>query len=452
MFKEREGYFLRLYINKINTILTMTCFLVLSLSLTACGNDTGKEAAKQNVLVLASFDDTPYIREQVARYNQGQHEYQIEMKSYERSEQPDEGGILLLQREIALGKGPDIIDFGSGFTTSDIVGGYTEDLFSYMGEEENKYFENVLNAFSYEEKLYAIPLSFTLKSFVGTAQNLEGHSSWSIEEMMDCYQGQAKERLLYPGAFKKDVLGTILAGSMEYYINWETGECNFDGKEFSDVLRFCNQFPERLEITEDFSTKQIFLEDGALLLPVNIRSVYDMCKVEYIFNEQEITFIGFPVEGTSGTMIQSCGSTLAISRNSSHKEAAWSFISQCLSVPGQEELASGFPMCREVLEKQIDQALEIEYEMQADGTQQPVVKQEVIFEGEEKIDIYCISAEQAKRLISLIEGAEIASHMEPKIYNVFLEEAEYYFNGEKSLEETVDVIQSKISIYVSEKI
>ena len=35
---------------------------------------------------------------------------------------------------------------------------------------------------------------------------------------------------------------------------------------------------------------------------------------------------------------------------------------------------------------------------------------------------------------------------------MFFEEDDTYFKGEKSLEETVDVIQSRVSIYENEKI
>ena len=51
----------------------------------------------------------------------------------------------------------------------------------------------------------------------------------------------------------------------------------------------------------------------------------------------------------------------------------------------------------------------------------------------------------------MIEQAGNISQVEPKIYRIFLEEADYYFNGAKGLEETADVIQSKIYIYVNEK-
>ena len=185
---------------------------------------------------------------------------------------------------------------------------------------------------------------------------------------------------------------------------------------------------------------------------MSIQTVYDICKVEHIFGNQEISIIGFPTEGICGTMAQPAGSVLAINQNSMYKEEAWEFIQYCLSESCQEELSSGFPIRRSVLEKQLEQAQKIEYETAEDGMQKLVAKHQIIFEGEEPIDIYCITEEQRKCLLYLIEDVEMSSQIETKIYNIFLEEVDAYFIGEKSLEETVDVIQSRVSVYVNEKI
>ena len=433
---------------------TLLALLILVTALAACGrNGEGQEEGQAEVLVLAAFDQSSYLRRQVELYNQSQDDFQIEIQQYERSEIPEEDGVLRLQREIVSGNGPDLIDFGNGYTTSDIVGKYTEDLYAYLGEEGRKAcFDNILTAFSYQEGLYAVPLGFLLKSFAGRTENLGGRSSWTIGEMMECFQGQEKERLLYPGAFKLDVFSTILTGSMEYYIDWETGECTFDGEEFRAVLEFCNGFSDRLDMEPDFSIKKAFLEDEALLLPVRIGTVYDICEEELIFDGHEVTFIGFPAAGGSGTMIESCGPVLAVSSGSRHKEAAWEFIRRCLDGPAQRELLSGFPVCRSVLEERLEDAMETEYGMDENGMEHPVVKHQVLFEGEEPVDIYSITREQADRLLALLEGARQCSQTDRKIYRIFLDEAGGYFSGDKSLEETADVIQARVSMYVAEKI
>lgn len=429
-------------------------FVVLSLCFAGCGNRSNMDDEESiTTLVMATFDNSTYLREQVDAFNLEHDDCKIEVREYERSEEIEKDGILKLQREIVSGKGPDIIDYGSEYTTSDIVGEYTEDLFPYITKEQSeKYFDNVLNAFSYNDGLYAVPLGFTMQGFVGTKQNLGNRKAWTIHEMMECYNAQKNERILYPGETKTDVLGTILMGNIEYYIDWESGECDFSGKEFQEVLEFCNGFPDHLEISEDYSVKQTFAENKALLLPIRLRSFYDICRAELIFGDQEVCFIGFPVEGTCGTVLHSCGPVLAINRNSAHKDMAWMFIEKCLGESGQKELPSGFPVNCSVFEEEIEDAMQTEYTTDENGESKEVVKQQVLFEGEEAIDIFCITHKQAEQLKNLVEETNISSTTDRKIYNIFWDEVAFYFEGSKGLEETVNIIQSRIAMYVNEKI
>lgn len=428
------------------------------LCMTACGGTKQPDSQAGDdvtTLVLAVFEETSKLQEQVASFNERHTDYQIETALYERSEQAEEDGIARLQREIMSGRGPDIIDFGREYATSDIVGRYTENLLPYLEAagfySQESYFTNIWDSFTYQEGLYALPVGFTLQTFAGSREALGGLTHWNIEEMIACYQEQAEERILYPGQTKKDVFGTILTGSMEYYIDWEQGTCSFDGEEFRKVMGFAGTFPDTLEITEDYSVKQTFYEGGALLLPLRLTNIYSICRAEYIFDEEDISYIGFPVEGSSGTVINPSDTMLAISVGSGHKEAAWEFISQFLEEQYQSEMEKCFPVCRSALEKKLAENQTVEYIPDGEQGQIPIVKERVIFEGEEPVDIYCVTEAQAQKLLELIECAEISSSNDYQLYNVLLEEADSYFGGDKSLEEAAGIMQRRAELYVSER-
>lgn len=410
----------------------------------------------RTLLVLGVFDDGRELADEISLFNQSSGEYRIEIKKYERSYLGEEDGLARLQREIMTGEGPDIIDFGAGYAVSDIMGGYTEDLLPWLEandeKTEEKYFGNILKAFCYRDKLYALPVRFRLQTFVGSSRELGNRTHWNIEEMISCYEERKRDMILYPGQTKRDVFGTILTGSMDYFIDWEEGSCRFDGEEFCRVLEFANFFPERLEITEEYSAKQIFHEGGALLLPLRLSGIYDICRSQLIFGEKEISYIGYPMEGECGTVIEAAGPVLAISVNSRNKEAAWEFISLLLEEGYQRKQPNGFPLCRSVLEERLLQAREIAYEKDSEGVQTPVARDSVVFEGENPVPIYCVTEEQARILTALIEEAAICTANDRQLYSLLLEEAQGYFSGEKSLEETARVMQSMASIYVGERI
>lgn len=428
------------------------------LTLTACGNPGEPEenrAGKVTTLTLAAFGENRKLNEQVALFNERNTQYQIQVEQYERSEQAESDGIARLQREIISGEGPDLIDFGRQYATSDIVGRYTEDLKPYLAEQglydEKEYFTNVWDAFSYKGGLYALPISFTMQTFAGSSSALEGRTQWTIQEMIACYETQSGERILYPGQTKKDVFGTILTGSLDYYIDWEQGNCSFDGAEFQQVMSFADTFPDTLVITEDYSVKQTFYEGDALLLPLHMSSIYDVCKAEFIFGDGDISYIGFPVVGSSGTVIKPSDIMLAISANSAHKDVAWEFIQQFLTEDYQREIDTGFPVSQAVLEEMLEANQVIEYKDDGAGSSVPVVKDRVLFEGEEPLEIYCITEKQSQTLLELITSVEICSANDYQLYSVLLEEVDSFFRGDKSLEETVAVMQSRASLYVSER-
>lgn len=423
------------------------------LCLTGCGvqENVGNEK-EPAILTLAMFEKNSQLREQVALFNQNNTEYQIEIVEYQRSEILEEDGRAKMQREIISGKGPDIIDFGSTYASSDIVGGYTENLLPYLEQEagEDDYFWNILDAFSYKDGLYVLPCSFSLYTFVGSKEALGERTHWNVSEMMACYEEVAGEMKLYPDETKKEVFTSIMYGSMDCYIDWETGTCSFDGEEFRKVMLFANTFPDVMDIPEGYTPLDLHLEKKALLDNRYLMNMYDICTAEYLFGEE--TYIGLPVEGNSGTIINPKGPVLAISVSCKEKDVAWDFIYQCLSKEYQKALTEGFPVSRTAFLELLEENSKIQYVLDDEGNSVPLAKDAIRFAGEEPIDLYYISQEQADKILDLIEGAQMCTAIDYQLYYPLLEEAYSYFAGDKTLDEALAVMQSRASIFVSERV
>lgn len=423
----------------------------LVLGLTACGKEE-EPVNGVTTLKLAMFQNNAQVREQVLLFNESHTDYQIEIVEYKRSYNPQEDGVAKLQREIISGEGPDIIDFGTPFTTSDIVGEYTENLLPYLEQEaELELFDNILETFYYEDKLYALPISFRLSSYAGDKDVLEQRTTWNITEMMECYLKNSDSRILYPGEMKGVVFGGILYGSSNYYIDWENGSCRFDGEEFRQVLEFSNMFPDTLNIDMDYSVKQAIEDGETLLYHASISDIYDICNMEFLFDGNE-TYIGYPVEGNSGTMAENCGCMLGISFSSKHKEVAWEFIVGFLQEDYQKQIDWGLPMNKTALLGMLEANREIEYEINEEGQEVPVVKGQLRFEGEEPVDFYYISKEQGDKLLELIEGVEFCNATNTQLHFILLEEANAYFAGDKTVEQAMEAMQNRATIFVSERV
>ena len=111
--------------------------------------------------------------------------------------------------------------------------------------------------------------------------------------------------------------------------------------------------------------------------------------------------------------------TISVKSNSSNKEGAWAFIKEQLSM---------------------DKQMDMEYCL-------PVNRQALLRMAEEEL-----SGEQVEKLMGLLENTKGADRCsDSQVRNIILECGQAYLAGDKSLEETVELIQSRASIYVSEQ-
>ena len=420
-----------------------------------CSCSLGEESASRETvsLTLVSFEKSRELTEQVNLFNETHEGYRIDIQIYEQDDADKDDRIERLQREIAAGRGPDLVNYGSHYASNYCLGYYTENLLNYLPEDwQSIYFSNILKSFYVNGGLYCLPIGFSLWTFAGRQDMLGNRERWSIQEMIRIYMEREEDVILYPGETKVDVFGRILSSNMESFIEWEEGECSFDSEEFRDILAFSNTFPDMLRITEDYSPKTLFAEGKTLLYPVSISGIYDICGTGRILATDEVAYVGFPVSEGYGTVIQPSPLVLAISANSRHKDISWEFIAQFLASDYQDEkLNRCLPLRRDTMEHMLEEAGNVDYTVDADGNEVPIVKSEILFEGEESIEVYRMEEEEKKQLLRLIDTASLNDAIDYTLYNIVLEEAQSYFAGDKTLDEVVDIIQRRASLYVAER-
>mgnify|MGYP006922393457 CR=1 FL=1 len=93
-----------------------------------------------------------------------------------------------------------------------------------------------------------------------------------------------------------------------------------------------------------------------------------------------------------------------------------------------------------------------EYYEDTDGTQKEKPKGvwTTGSSGEVTIDVYAATQEQVDSIKQMIEIAQ-NTQIDSKMLDIIMEEAQSYFDGQKSVEEVSALIQNRIQIYISEK-
>lgn len=432
----------------------LVLFAVL-LFLTACGSN-GDNISEDGriVLTLGTVSNSHDLKKQVEAYNQTHPEYLIEIKTYGDLSAAGTDAVNMIQMEIAAGEGPDIIDFGYLYSPIAMGKGIVEDLSVYMNADEDfhdeDYFMNVIDAFSGNEKTYVISPQFSIRSFAGRKEDLGDAISWNMQEIMSYFEGNEQDRILFPGDSRKEVFGFLCMGSMGNFVNWTDGTCSFNDGAFKEVLLFANQFPDQRIYDEDYSVLQQFQSGKALLYPVAITDVYETAKVRTIFGDAPVNYIGYPMNGSNGNIVRMGNIVLGINKNSSHKEAAWEFIKSFLKEEYQSNIEGGLPLLKRELEVRLEKACEIEYEEDASGRKVEKVKDRIIFEGEDPIDIICINQQDAATLLEIVENADTANVTDSDLYSLILEEVNGYFEDDREIDSVIEIIQNRASIYVSE--
>ena len=158
-----------------------------------------------------------------------------------------------------------------------------------------------------------------------------------------------------------------------------------------------------------------------------------------------MTLIGYPAAEGNGSLIYS-PYTFAICSGSEYKDVAWEFISGLLSKETQIEIADdylttrfAFPVRKDALERQF-------VYWWKEGSWNDSIRSGQFMRERHK----GLTEEELEPILHLIQNADTALRVSPDIDEIIEEEAIFYFDGTKPVEEVVDIIENRIRTYVNE--
>lgn len=390
----------------------------------------GKETLVMGTLYI-DYDS----QDAVNRFNMDNDKYMIRIKEY-----ADETALNL---DIVSGKCPDIIEFGNLHIEYMIEKGLFEDLNPYL-ERSGKlsredFFPGIMDAYVFDGIQVALPKGFELDTVIGKTEDVGSDIGWTLEEMME-FADAHPEAVLFDRS-KSMVLRMMMTYNEELFVDWETGKCSFDSEEFRRLLEFVNSGPQQTswDRGESYVAK---IRDGEVLLLEMAMEIEEIQVLEEIFGG-EVTFKGLPTpEGTSGATA-GWSSAYAITAQSDHKDVAWEFLETFFTE--SSKYSGWFPAMKHVMEEGILQAMKIDH----DGIEYGDHTGEI--DGV-PYTYRAATREEVDRILALIDGMEpLAAQCDTEIENIIVEEAESYFQGHKSVEDVMEVIQGRVQMYVNEK-
>ncbi len=431
---------------------------------------TRTEAAnvtEKQIITLATMFSSQDIQEAVVNFNKQSDTYKIRIITYfdESTEWTDtkyQDAMAAMNNAITSSNCPDIIDLSYGNVNSYVSKGLLADLSPYLENSSVKredLMQSVLDAYTFGDTLVCIPTGFTISTIMGRVSQLGDRTSWTIRDIMD-FAAQYPEARLFNYSSKGSMLSTCLQYSSDAFIDYSTGKCSFDSQEFIDILEFANTFETETEWDREGDSFPKQISDGRILLnDLNIYEMSEMQMYSLMFNEP-ITFIGYPtVDGSSGNRING-RNCYAITTKSGHPDGAWAFIESMLQYKEVSEWGGGpnyFPIRRDMLEETFEIAMKENGSYDEDGNimldenGEPMIYPKVTWGYDDwEAEIYAATPEQVQAVRDLIDTSVAATDNDQTILSIIQEEAQGYFEGQKSAQDVASVIQSRVQTYVSE--
>ncbi len=404
------------------------------------------EVPQKEIITYGTFFVTPSVRKNILEFNRTNPNYRIEIKQYTDTE--SELADYRLYTDILTGEGPDIIDLTYGNVEKYARNGVLENLTPYVEAELNAddYINCTFDAFRYDNQIYGITSSICIRTLVGKTADVGHIEKWTAKELMELWESKPEGTMAFANS---GMMMYYLCGiSMNEFVNWETGECYYNTEEFKDILRFAVQYENREKLGVELESEVERLQNGSqLFYDASITNTLDYLMCKEMFGE-DITCIGFP-SGDGGVSFLTPDVALGISTKSEHKDGAWEFVKSFLADDFQTEYLNwAMPVSRVALEERFEQDMSPEYEF-VDGER--VESPKLVFGvGGVDIEVYAATQEDIDAVLELLEGADTVSNYDSDIFRIIYEESMPYFEGQKSVDEVAEVIQSRVEVYVNE--
>ena len=425
------------------TIASLLVGTVSSLLLMGCGEiDAGtktsaweKETATivpeepKTEIILGDIGRASTLQEAVADFNSKNDRITITIHDYYEENISD--GISRLYDDILTGKGPDIISFSTDEMDVEVLRekGAIENLIPYLEKSDVIGEEDIVDSahqvLTSDGGLYMLPTNFVLYTLITKEKWCSNKENFTFEEALRAVRECKEDPMISRDLFLQE--GAICGGY--------SGET--EDNRLEQYIKIAEQLPQQAM----FQTNDLLMREGKI--PFNLECIGDM--QQYLYKKsvwgEDAVYTGFPgAEGNGRIFIfVNC---FAINSQSTHKEEAWKFVESYFTEEGQKTIAPNWNFSI-LQDQQLSDSRKQEYYQTSDGKREklPILTYEI---GGTYENVYAAQDEDIQDVREMINNTKVMQRSDLPFIGITQEETLYYFNGEKSIEETVAAIRNRI--------
>ncbi|MBR1457129.1 MAG: hypothetical protein IJ594_08245 [Oscillospiraceae bacterium] len=217
-------------------------------------------------------------------------------------------------------------------------------------------------------------------------------------------------------------------------IDWQSGVCDFDNADFVKLLEACRDMRETPEDPNNmvFGLPAQLMEGGYMLTSMTMIISPESFAREQREMGKPLSYIGFPTpDGSCGTDL-SFSDAIGVMRSSAHGQACWQFLKYSLT-----HCQYSLPVYRPLLEERVRQA-----QQAADDREDEAFG--------ERLDPPMTDGE-VQGFYELLGQIRHTTLCDQTALGIIQEEFAAVLSGDKSPQEAARLVQSRMSLYVSEQ-
>lgn len=414
----------------------------------------------KDVLVLGGEYVSSDIKAKVIEFNKTSDQYRITVKDYNvyNTNEDWTAGRTRLNSDITSGQMPDIMLLNDMSSYGNYVSkGVLADIGALLEADEElgklEYLQNVWDAYSVKGKLYAVVPGFYVRTMVAKKSLVGEPQSWTMDDVEAVLATMPEGATAFGDMMRDTYIYYMMSYAGQDFIDVETGKCNFDSQSFIDMLKYAKTLPTEYpqDYWEDYDYsyhENQYRENRALLYDLYIGNIRD-CKYQikgYI--GEEVSYVGFPTSLSNGSTLTSGNYTFMISAKSKNMDGAWQFVRQFLTEEYQNGSQYDMPVLKSAFLEKAKEATERSYWVDEEGNKE--YYDDTWYINGEEIVLEPFTQEEVDAICEFIYTVNRTAYYNDDIRNIITEEAEAFFSGQKSVQEVVDIIQSRAQVFVNE--
>ena len=277
---------------------------------------------------------------------------------------------------------------------------------------------------------------------------------WTLDELMEAYSTMPEgSTIMRFNLNRRDVFSMLCAPLLDQYVDMKTGKTFFDSQGFRDMVTFLDTFPEEFKTTlspdgVEAELVERMLGGKQLLESRTIAAMWYLPTVEANFGAPA-AFAGYPTaDGSLGSYFNLHGSKLAMSSACQNKEAAWEFMRQILTKKynynelDDLRLQTAIKICVNLRNYNLEN--EIDLKNDRGITQSGPL-------GKRLLDVDFPDEDDLLLFEKLINSTTQIYWPDNALSDIVWEALGPYFAGDKPLDDTLQLLDNRVSLYLNEQ-